>query len=150
MGFGFTVALGFFGEYSLSTVAVAAFAMGFYMPLVVVSIATWQAVRGRDLEDMVTMFGKNTSDIISSFSDIYNHHKWVVFGTTVLTFFGCGGLLGLWFKTQFPGVWSFSPGMLIILTAGAAFCGALAGPGLAIVALFLLKSDNSESGVTGA
>jgi hypothetical protein len=66
------------------------------MPLTLVSIATWRAIRGEDPEDMITVFGRDAPEVISAFHEIYRRNKTAVLATTVLKWLVCGGLMGLW------------------------------------------------------
>lgn len=144
-GFLLTIGFGIFGDYARDMVLLTAVALGLYMPLTLVSIATWRATRGEDPEDMIRVFGTDAPKIISSFHETYRQNKTAVLGTTVLTWLGCGGLLGLWFSWALPGAWSMNPGLLLTLTVGASLCGALAGPGLAVVVLSILRGNASGS-----
>jgi hypothetical protein len=146
---GVGVGLGIANGYSWDLVITGALAMGLYLPLSIVSIATWRESRGKDPEDMVGVFGTEASEIIPSFYDIYRNNKWLIFGASGLVGLGCGGGLGLWFRLQLPGAWGHDPVLLSIFMVGFTLCGALAGSGLALTGLFLLKGDR-ESGMAGA
>lgn len=141
--------VGLVGGYALDLVVIGALAMGLYMPFTLVSIATWRESNDKDPKEMVFVFGQDAPETISSLYELYRRHKGIVWGTTVLVSFLSGGLLGLWFTLQFPFVWTLTPGLSLTLIAGAALCGAGAGPGLAIVVLSLFKNDALDSNAAG-
>lgn len=136
-------ALSLMGGYSWGKVVTAAIVLGLYIPFTIVSIATWRVARGKNPEDMSVVFGTEAPKIISTFHEVYQRHRGIVIGITALTLLGCGGLFGLWLRLQFPPVWHLNPGLMIALTVGVALCGGIAGPGLAIVGLTLLKGDTN-------
>jgi len=145
MGFLLTTGFGIAGNYAWEMVLFTAVAIGLYFPLSLISIATWRTTREKSGEDMITVFGPNAPEITSSFQKVYLQNKTVVLGTTVLTWLGSGGLIGLWFALALPGAWQLNPSLLLILTAGGSLCGAIAGPGLAISVLFFLRSKPPDS-----
>lgn len=141
MGFLLITGVGLVGNYAWDMVLVTAFAIGLYFPLTVVSVATWRANRGKKVEDMITVFGPNAPEVIPSFKKNYHKNKIALLLTTVFTWLGSGTLVGLWFASVLPGAWQLNPGLLLTMTITASLCGALAGPGLAISVLFVLRNN---------
>jgi hypothetical protein len=139
------LSLGIAYDYDWGMTLVGAALVGLYVPLSTVSIAVWRAAQGKDPEEMTGVFGIKAVEIVPRLYNLYQRNRGIVVGVTILTWLSSGSLIALWLEAVHPGAWEYTPGLLLFLTGGISLCGALAGPGLAVVALLLVENNSTRA-----